>query len=442
MRGHLIKMTLVVAAFFLPAIYSQNNGSTAELASNSKIVENQINSLIDEVRKNNPSLRASYHRIASAKTVIGYQKGLDPPLVGVEFFQSPVSTFPNLFKGQGEVDYSIQQMLPFPGKQSAMANVERSRAEMLGSDKNMLEQDLLAQLKASVFGLYFIHRKMRLNAENQDIVKNFIAIAQKQYELGLGKQSDVLRAQTELSLLLDNDISLRWEARSLETGINALRNRPIDTPVPFFPEIEPPELTLAFKDAGELAIRSRPELRSLEYGIAMRNNERKAAARQLLPDFMVKGMYKQMMEMPDYWSLMVGLTLPIAPWSSARYLSLADRAKADLQEAQEQYKNMENLVLSQVRDALFSVQTGRERIDLYKATIIPQAIQTLSASVSAYQAGKQDFFSLVDAERTLLSAQLSYHKAVYDLLEGIARLERAVGMGLPEIKQALLGGTK
>ena len=41
-----------------------------------------------------------------------------------------------------------------------------------------------------------------------------------------------------------------------------------------------------------------------------------AADLEKLPDFMIRGMYKQMVGMErDYWSLMVGITVPVAPWS-------------------------------------------------------------------------------------------------------------------------------
>lgn len=405
-------------------------------------LENRTMAIISEALKNNPGLKASEYRVASAQAAIGYQKGIDPPLIGVDFYQSPVSTFPNPVKGQGEVDYSVQQMLPFPGKLSAMANVEKSRAAMAGSEKDALAQYLAAEVKAACYGLYLVQRKMRLNAENQDIAKNFVAIAAKQYELGMGKQSDVLRAQTELSLLAENGIALRQEEKSLEAKINALRSRPADAPVPLLPEIEPPAVALTFREVGPLAERGRPELKALEYAVAVHKNEEKAFSRERLPDFMVRGTYKQMMETPDYWSLMVGLTLPVAPWANPRYSSQAVKARADGLEAQEQYNNMKNEVLLQVQDALLAVQASQERIRLYKTTIIPQADQTLKASVAAYQTGKQDFFSLIDAERTLLSVKQDYHRAVYDLLYGIAMLERGAGMSVEDMEHALKGGTK
>jgi hypothetical protein len=46
---------------------------------------------------------------------------------------------------------------------------------------------------------------------------------------------------------------------------------------------------------------------------------------------------------------------------------------------------------------------------------------------AAYQTDRVDFLALIDNQRVLLSAQLSYYRALSDLEQGLADLERAVG---------------
>jgi cobalt-zinc-cadmium efflux system outer membrane protein len=441
MHNNFFIIAFAAAALAARACHGQHD-SAAEFAANRAIVENQLGRLTDEVLKNNPEIKAAKFKTDAAAASVGYRKSLDPPQVNVEFYKAPVSAFPNPFNKQMEYDYSIQQMFPFPGKLAAAAGIEKNRAEMFGSDKAALELDLVRDLKTYYFELYFIYRALQVNAETRDVVKGFVAIAQKQYEVGTGKQADILRAQTELSTLVNDEIVLRQEIKSMEAMINALRNRPVDTPLDPVAEIEPPPVHLTLVQVSPLAESSRPELSSAAYGMAMQKNEQKASSREFFPDFMVRGTYKQMTDLPDDWSLMLGLTVPIAPWSYGRYASASRQAEAGEGEAREQYNAKKNMVFAQVQDALAKVNSGQERVALYKTTIIPQAGQTLQSSVAAYQTGRQDFISLIDAERTLLAAKQDYHRAVYDLLEGIARLERAVGMSLPDMEQALKGGTK
>lgn len=426
--------------FCAVSVFSQNNNFGADLIANRTIVDNQLTALIGEVLKNNPDLKAAHYKTDAATAFAGYRKSLDPPQVNVEFYKSPVSAFPNPFKDQAEYDYSIQQMIPFPGKLSAMAGVEKNRAEMFGADKAVLELDAVRDLKAYFFNLYSIHRKLQVNAETQGLVKTFVVAAQKQYEVGAGRQADILRAQTELSTLVNDEIVLRQEIRSAEAMINALRNRPVDTPVDPPPEIEPPADTLTFAQLAPLAESSRPELLSAQYGMAMQKSERAAASREFYPDFMVRGMYKQMVDSPDDWSLMLGLTVPVAPWSFGKYASLSRQAEAGENEAREQYTSRKNLVLAQVQDALVKVHSGRERVGLYRNSIMPQAVQMLQTVVAGYQTGRQDFLSIIDAERMLLEARKDYHIAVANLLDARAQLERAVGLSMSEIEHAIQGG--
>ena len=172
----------------------------------------------------------------------------------------------------------------------------------------------------------------------------------------------------------------------------------------------------------------------------MQQAELRAAKKEFYPDFMVRGTYKQMAENPDYWALMVGLSIPVAPWSLKKYSAGASSSEALVSQATQDYNAMHNMVASQVRDAVAKVECNQAQIQIIRQTIIPQATQTLQSVIAAYQTGKQDFLMLIDAERMLLMAKQDYHMAVMNFLASQAQLERAVGLSIEEIGQSLKGG--
>jgi outer membrane protein, heavy metal efflux system len=86
-----------------------------------------------------------------------------------------------------------------------------------------------------------------------------------------------------------------------------------------------------------------------------------------------------------------------------------------------------------VQDALAKVISAQERIQLYTTTVIPQARQTLQSTSDAYQSGKIDFLSLIDAHHLVRFSEQDYHMAVMNLLTGEAELEKAVGLPLSKI---------
>jgi len=403
-------------------------------------MKSQLNGIIDKAMKNNPTLKAAGNKIDAAKASERYAKSLDPPLVAVEFYQAPVTGFPNPFRDQMEYDYSIQQMFPFPGKLGSMARAEQKRTAMLSADQQTQQQDIIRNVKTLYFELYLKNRQSEINHETRALVREFVDITRKQYELGMAKQSDILRAQTELSSLGNDSIVLVQQRKSMEGMLNALCNRPVTTEIGFIPEIEPALRDYDLSALLALAEKNRPELKSMQYDVEMKQAERLASGKEYLPDFMVRGTYKQMTTLPDDWSLMIGATVPIAPWSLGKNAAGNSRGDANVKTSQAELDNMKNMVASEVNDALLKVKSSMERLTLSKESAIPQAQQTLVSAMASYRTGKEEFLMLIDIQRTLAMAKLDYHMAVMNLLDSQSQLERAVGMNLEDIGQSIKGG--
>ena len=58
---------------------------------------------------------------------------------------------------------------------------------------------------------------------------------------------------------------------------------------------------------------------------------------------------------------------------------------------------------------------------------MPQSHQTLEVSRVGYQADRNGFLDIIDNQRTLAEARLGYYRALAELEQARADLERAVG---------------
>jgi len=430
-RSLVIVFSIVLIAL-LKGAYAQEKGYSPH--ADNQAFYAKLQTLIDAAQSN-PTLKSADAKVQASADFAKAQKSLDPPTVAVEFYQAPIASFPDPFKNQTEYDYSIQQMIPFPGKLGAMAKAENKRTDMLKADRKTEEQDLVRNVKSLYFDLYLKNRQIEINRETKTLVRGFVDIARKQYEVGVGKQSDILRAQTELLTLGNDSIVLVQERKSMEGVLNALCNKPVSSEIGFIPEIDPVLPTFELDKLMALARKNRPELESMQTGIEMQQAERLAARKEYLPDFMVRGMYKQMMQGGDDWSLMLGATVPIAPWSHGKISSGIDRTGANIRMAQGERENMINVIASEVNDALLKVESAKERLMLSRESVIPQAEQTLESALAAYRTGKQEFLMLIDIQRMLVMAKLDYQMAVMTLLDSQSRLERAVGLDIDEIER-------
>jgi outer membrane protein TolC len=395
-----------------------------------------LDSLLAEVLRNNPQLRAARHQTSAAQTRVDQVSSWDAPQLGVEFYQTPTRSFPNPLKNGMETDYFLQQMFPFPGKLSNMGKAAENNASMLNEGYKALERKVIRELKSDYYELHLTRRKIEINAENQQLMRKFVAIASKQYEVGMGKQPDILRAQTELSTLISDGLNLQREKQVVESMINTILSRPANAPLGYVPEIEANIPKWTFEQLRPLALENRPEVRAMNFNIEMNKADLSASKREYFPDLMVRFMYKDMaMTKDDFWATMVGISIPIAPWTSGKVVSKVEENELNVKKAEEEYSNMKNMTLFELQDALVKVQTNQNIVLLYRNTAIPQAEQTLQSTIAAYQTGKTEFLMLIDAYRMLLMTRLDYSMAVMSYMASQAQLEQAVGLDIAEIAQ-------
>lgn len=394
-----------------------------------------LQDLVQEALENNPQLRAARNQSAAAKTRVNQATSWDAPQIGVEFFQTPVQSFPNPIKNGMETDYYVQQMIPFPGKLSAMGSAAESNAGMIDQDYQALQRKVIRDLKNAYYELYLAQRKIQVNTENQDLMRRFIEVARKQYEVGMGSHHDILRAQTELSTLINDGLILQQEEKVVESMINTILSRPANAPLGTVPDIDADIPRWTFEQIRPLALENRPELKSMNFNIEMNKADLTSSKREYFPDLMLKVMYKKMNETtPDFWDAMVGVSIPLAPWSSGRYTSKVEENELNVKKAEDDYQAMLNMTLYEVQNALVKVQSNQSIVSLYKNTVIPQAEQTLESTISAYQTGKTEFLMLIDAYRMVLMSRLDYYMAVMNSMSSQAQLEQAVGLSITDIK--------
>jgi outer membrane protein TolC len=102
-------------------------------------------------------------------------------------------------------------------------------------------------------------------------------------------------------------------------------------------------------------------------------------------------------------------------------------AVADVESALANVHDLERQIRLNVHEAYIRVVAAGQRAALLRTTVVPQSEQTLEISRVAYQADRGDFLAVVDNQRALLDAQLTYFRALADRELALADLARAVG---------------
>ncbi len=388
-----------------------------------------LDSLLAQVRRANPRLRAYAARVDAARAAVHVAGAWDDPRFSIDFRNVPLTT-PN-FPGEAmETDFSVQQMIPFPGKVGAMEDAARLGVEAGERERDELALQITHDVKKNYVMLYSAQQRLALNGANRALVQQMIDAATARLASGTASQGDVLRLRIELSKLENDRTVLMHDAHMAEMMITTLRNAPGDT-VGTVPDIEafpwtfdsPDELT-------DTAFANRAMLKAMRADVEMARAERTAAERDRLPDFMVGGMYMKMLEGQNQYAVMVGTSIPIAPWSRGRWDGAVEKREAEALEAEARLRETETMVSFAVHDAWVKATAHWQQYQRTRLEIVPMAEQVFSATLAKYAVGTADLVTLLDAYRMITMYKMDMFMALEDYMGYVSDLELAMGKEL------------
>ncbi|OHB88141.1 MAG: hypothetical protein A3E19_05495 [Planctomycetes bacterium RIFCSPHIGHO2_12_FULL_52_36] len=389
--------------------------------------------VIDETLKNNPNIQVFLNRWEASQEAIARATSLDDPMVNFHTWnvESPVRVTPDW--DRAERRGVVSQKVPFPGKLRLRGKIAEGDSNIAKKDWEQQVLEMLARVKGAYYQLRHLYYVIDINEEVKDLLGRFAAVAETRYKVGRAPQRDVLAAQVEIARIIRDLEVLERDKKALETRINTILNRDPEAPLGRPEDFSIYPLSLDLVELEEVAMKQRPELQKFDFARKRDKSTLDLAKKDLyFPDPEFEVMYMQTDTMADMWSSKIAFNVP---WLWGKNRARVREARQTLQAAEAEYLAVKNAVLFEVKDTWTKTINARSTTTIYSDSVIPLAEQSLKAALVEYETEKIDFLTLLDSERTLLSARIQYHMAAVEFEAGLAELERAVGMSLtPEQK--------
>jgi len=383
----------------------------------------------------NPALASSRANAAAMAEIPSQAGTLPDPTLGLNALNVPVDTFNLDQEPMTQMQLSLSQAIPFPGKlglRRAAAEHEATAASEASGERRLM---ILADVRAVWWQVFALDRALAIVRENQGLMRQFVEIAQTKYKVGAGLQQDVLLAQLELSRLLNDELRLIGRRESAAAALNALLDRPPSYAVRLAsvpPNDSLPELA-AKADLLQRAVANRPLLAGQRELVEAARSRADLAKRDYYPDFRVGAAYGFRdtpdpitgETLPDFLSVMVSVSLPI--YSGSRQSKALSQRRSELSQRRFLLADSLRSVESAISRHTAQYMAARQQVALFNTAILPQAEQTVQSMLAGYQVDEVDFLNVVNAELRLFNAQVSYWEALGDAKQSLARLAAAVG---------------
>jgi outer membrane protein TolC len=414
------RFALAAILLFSPAVKPASAQPPA--SSSSTITLQQILALVE---RDNPDIAAARARWEAAQKRVVQAGTPDKPRLDLERMYAPSNQ--NVISGAVERNIAVTQETPFPTTLYLRHKTAGQEAQIAEQAYDAKIREVSAKAEQTYAALFLAYRALDIFNENVEIMRRFSKVAESRYAAGHSSQLDALKAQVELTRMLNMVVTVEQEKGTDAAMLNALLNRDAGQPLALPADPNPGDLGLQLDRLEAEALSGRPELRQAALEARKAATELSLAKSEFLPDLMLQYRYRNDPTMGNSNDAVIGFSLPLWFWKPAAMVS---QAKAEKATAEAELQAMRVGTSADLKTAWLRAQTAMRLANIYQTSLLPQAGEALSVAESGYQSGDNSFLDLLDAQRSLLNYRLEYFQDLSEYEQRLAELERIVGREL------------
>ena len=199
-------------------------------------------------------------------------------------------------------------------------------------------------------------------------------------------------------------------------GLNTLMNRDlnisfsIDTTISF----KEYEIKSIYADTSSV---KRSDILGMQNNINSMKLNKELMYSQRKPDFGVRFSHMQMLGMPNQYSLMGMMTIPIVPWSAKMYKSEVKSMNYEIEAMTKEKEGMQLMALRMINEKLTMLKYGKAQLSNFQLGIIPMYNKNFEANLLAYKQNTGNLFVLLDSWEMLLMKRMEYYNKTLEVMK-------------------------
>lgn len=357
-----------------------------------------LEALLQWSETHSPMIAAMQAETEARRQQVIMARSLDDPMLGVEW-RDIDSDSPTLNPVKvGSMRYTVSQMLPLWGKRDLKGRIAEANVGQAEQGVIATRADLRQQIRLAWAERYSALKTQAINGEIEGLLLQMEQAARQRYQTGQGAQADLIRLQTELSMLRNEQLLLSGKAGRAAAGLAALLNVPLASL-----SGQPGELPTApvdFQPAAwvDKALVSNPELVAARQASDSARGQRDLAGLNTRPGVTVGLSAIQMESRLTMYELMLEVQIPLQ-----RAAKNAERAEAVamLSRARAQEQAQLRMVEREVNEMTVMLTTARAQAALLDSTLLPQAELGFQSTLAGYQNGRGEFAGLLETQQQI-----------------------------------------
>lgn len=334
----------------------------------------------------------------------------------------------------GNVGLNISYELDLFGARRAA--LQASQAGYRGSvfDRDALGLVVMGDVARGYFTVLNAREQVRIAQESVDIGREVLRIVQARFDAGIASALDVSQQKTQSANFDASLSSARQNMAIAENALAVLLGRApqsLTVTATSFKGLTTPDIPLTQPSS---LLERRPDIRSAEASLEAANANIGVARAAYFPTIALGagiGASASPIGDPVSTALSLAGTLTAPIFKGGQLEGGVEQATARQKELVETYRKAVLVSFREVEDALAATKGTRAQLESYSQAVT-QARDAYRLSEQLYKSGAVDFQNLLDAQRSLLSAEQARISAQAEMLGSAVDLYKALGGGWQE----------
>ncbi len=378
-----------------------------------------IGQIISTIETSYPEIIKYQSKIQSVQAKVEGAKAWMPPTISAgpdQFFYNPSMLKDNSDMNRAGITLSVEQMIPNNSKLNAKKNYLQSLAVIQQNNAEWTKNTFRYYARYLYYQRVVAEKTLALLQENRELLTMLINSSEGKYAYNQSDLGTIFKAKAKLEELKNMEAMLLATITESNIGLNTLMNRDVDIPFSI-------DTVVAFNDDGiksrynDPAAIKRSDILSMENSINSMKLNKEWMYSQRKPDFGIRFNHMQMLNMPNQYSLMGMMTIPIVPWSSKMYRSDVKSMGFEIESMTKEKEGMQLMALRMINEKVAMLKYGKIQLDNFKTGIIPMYNKNFEANLLAYQQNTGNLFVLLDSWEMLLMKKTEYYNKTLEVMK-------------------------
>jgi len=382
-----------------------------------------LNEILTKIEKQNVSLESYELKAKSYNFKSEAATSWMAPMVGAGTYMTPYPGQNPMADDRGSLMFQVEQDIPNLAKQKANKKAITSLGDIEYANRDLKINELKAQAKGLYFNWLIALERIEVLRENEKIMQTMREVEEIRYKYNQSQLGSIFNIDAKIDENHNMILTQEGEIAKSRAWLNSLMNQNGDTYFSIDTSEQLAFIPQAVLDTTSLAVQ-RADIIKMEREITSMKFEAEAMKKESRPGLKIRFDHMSPLGagmMPNSYSIMGMISIPIVPWSSKMYKNevLAMNLEIDAMEKERQGILLESQ--GKVYGMQYEILNVQKRLENLELKIIPSLKRALDANFHSYQENKIQLPVILDnweawnmMQNNLLDEKIMFYQLIID----------------------------